>query len=650
MKKRVKLEDLAKYVTASTPEISPDSEKICFMVTKTKLEEDDYESNLWLVDRTDGGCVQFTSGNKDTFPVWSPDGEHIAFVSRRTLKKGDPSGELWVINVHGGEARLLLKMNGGISNVRWSADGRRILFLSAIPDKQEEGEAKVVRGLPVYFDMFGFIYNLRRHLFMFDIASGGVKQLTEGAMDVLYAEFSNKGNRIAYVAEKGELRRFGMVITDIYVIPAQGGKAKKITKSNMRVGSLSWSPDNRHIAFKGCNLKRGYASHDNVYVISADGQELRNLTKSLDRSCQPSVYCDVAGPFIPIQEPVWQDSYIYFLISDGGRENIYRVHHPDGKIEKVVHGDFCVATFSIAKDVIAFSRTSTTEPTEIWMKEGNKVKMLTNFNEWVKGLQVVKPEHFEFTASDGANVEGWIMKPPDFKKRRKYPAILQIHGGPKSTFGYAYMHEFQLLAAEGYAVVYANPRGSGGYSEQFADIRQHYGERDYKDIMETVDHVTSKYSYLDLQRMGVTGISYGGFMTNWIITHTDRFKAAVTQASIGDWISFFGTSDIGFYFSQDQMGADLSADPWVIEEKYLEKSPLRYVKNVKTPTMIMHSFEDYRCPLEQGLQFYTSLQYLGKESELVLLKGSHALLFVGNPKAKTERLKHIIRWFNNYLK
>lgn len=225
------------------------------------------------MNRTEGKATQFTSGNNDTFPTWSPDGKHIAFVSRRTLSKNEPGSELWIIDVNGGEAKLLLKMLGGISNVHWSTDGQSVIFISAVPMKQEEGEAKVVRGLPLYFDTMGFIYNFRRHLFTFNLVSKEVKQLTNGLMDVLYAEFSSKGDRIAYVAAKEELRT--MSRTDIFIIPARGGEEQEITKSNMRIGSLSWSPDDRHIAFKGCNLKREYPSHDNVYVISADGQELR---------------------------------------------------------------------------------------------------------------------------------------------------------------------------------------------------------------------------------------------------------------------------------------------------------------------------------------------------------------------------------------
>jgi dipeptidyl aminopeptidase/acylaminoacyl peptidase len=653
LQKRIGLGDLPKYIMVGNPRISPDSQRICFTVTRTNLEENTYESNLWLINRIAREAFQLTFGGNDTSPVWSPDGRSIAFTSRRTLKNDERGGELYVINVNGGEARLLLKMSGGIYNIRWSPNGQAILFLSDVPRKQEKGEARVVRGLPVYFDArasAGFVYNLRRHLFVLDIASGEVKQLTKGPIDVLCGYFSNKSDRIAYVSDKGRLRRFGCWETDIYIIPALGGKPKKITKSNMRIGALMtgmilWGPDDKHLAFQGNNLKRGYAGHDNIYVISTDGRKLRNLTESLDRSCQLAFYCDVAGPFIPCG-PAWQDQYIYFLVSDEGRVNIYRVHHRGGEVEKVIYGDFSIANFSVAKEVIAFSRVSPTEPTEIWVKEGDNVTPLTKFNDWIRDYRLVDPERFQFTASDGVDVEGWIMKPLDFDEGKKYPMILHIHGGPKTSFGYGYMHEFQSLAAEGYAVVYANPRGSGGYSEEFADIRQHYGEKDYQDIMEAVDYVISEYVYLDHQMMGVTGLSYGGFMTNWIVTHTNRFKAAVTQASICNRISFFGTSDIGFHHSQDEMGGD----PWTIEEKYLKNSPLRYVKNVKTPTMVMHSFEDYRCPLEQGLQFYTALQYLGKESELVLFKGIHSLFIAGEPRTRIERLKHIVRWFDRFLK
>lgn len=630
----------------SDPQISPDVEKICFMVTKPQLEKNAYETNLWLVERRGGPAVQFTSGGQDTFPVWSPDGSQIAFTSKRVIPEDEPGRELWVINLDGGEAKRVLTRPGGVSNIRWSPDGQKLLFLSAFSLPEEEEGVRVIRSLPINFDGLGIVYNSRPHLFICDLATKRVKQLTDGSVAVYFAEFSNTGTHIAYVAEAGEHRTFGMSITDLLVIPPRGGTATKLTASNMNVGPLAWSPDDHHIAFMGSDLTRGFTTHQKVFVTSVDGQTLKCLTADLDRTVDPPLYSDAAGPYRPIQGPVWFGVYIYFLISDHGKVNIYRVSFPEAVIEPVVQREFRVITFSLAPEVLIFSRTSPTAPVAIWRKEGDTVQPQTQFNPWLHQRQLVTPERFTFTPRDGVPIEGWIMPPTQITPGQKYPLILQIHGGPKYSYGYEYLHEFQFLTANGYVVAYMNPRGSDSGSEAFAAIRGHYGDYDYNDLMAGVDYLLQTYAFIDPHRLGVTGLSYGGYMTNWIIGHTDRFRAAVTQASISNLYSMFGTSDVGFHFVEDL----LMGDPWTEEAKYLQHSPLRYVKHIKTPTLAMNMTEDHRCPFEQGLQFYTALQYFGVESELVLLSGSSHLIFaVGSPKANMAHFRHLKRWFDKYL-
>jgi dipeptidyl aminopeptidase/acylaminoacyl peptidase len=240
------------------------------------------------------------------------------------------------------------------------------------------------------------------------------------------------------------------------------------------------------------------------------------------------------------------------------------------------------------------------------------------------------------------------MRPPDFEEGKKYPLLLEVHGGPRGVYGFSFMHEFQVLAAQGWVIVYTNPYGSGGYEEAFqAGLPGHYGERDYEDLMEAIDYTLRQYDFIDAQRLGVLGGSYGGFMTNWIVTHTNRFKAAVTMRSISNWISMFGCSDIGWTFGKWEMGGSV---PWSDEEAYMAKSPIRYVENVKTPTLIIHSEEDYRCPMEQAEQFYTALKFLGVPTELVRFPGEHhGLSREGKPQHREERINHIIRWFKTYL-
>jgi len=272
----------------------------------------------------------------------------------------------------------------------------------------------------------------------------------------------------------------------------------------------------------------------------------------------------------------------------------------------------------------------------------------------MKNWKLSEPEEFWFTASDGVKVQGWIVKPLEFKKGEKYPIILQIHGGPWSAYGNQLMaaeHEFQLLATNGYVVVYTNPRASTGYGEEFASlISGHWGERDYLDMMEAVDYVIEKYPFVDAERLGVAGGSYGGFATNWIVGHTDRFKAAVTMRSISNWESFFGVSDIGTgTLPVHEVG--FGKNPWDAREFYQEKSPITYVKNVKTPLLIIHSEQDWRCPMVEAEQLFIALKKMKKDVELVRFPDeNHDLSRTGKPKHRIERLRHILRWFDKYLK
>jgi len=282
-------------------------------------------------------------------------------------------------------------------------------------------------------------------------------------------------------------------------------------------------------------------------------------------------------------------------------------------------------------------------PKELYLYEDGRTTRLTAFNDFAReALGFSRPEHFRFRASDGAEIDGWVLMPKGGGRR---PWVLYIHGGPKTAYGWSFMFEFQLLASRGYAVVYTNPRGSDGYSEEFADIRCRYGERDYQDLMEAVDYVLAHFE-LDERRAAVAGGSYGGFMTNWVVGHTDRFAAAITQRSICDWVSMFGTTDIGWYFVEDQ----ICCSPWRDRDRCLEKSPLLYADRVKTPTLIVHSIEDYRTWLDQGVAFYTALKLNGVETKLVLFPGeSHELTRKGKPRHRLEDLRQKLDWLDRHL-
>jgi dipeptidyl aminopeptidase/acylaminoacyl peptidase len=326
---------------------------------------------------------------------------------------------------------------------------------------------------------------------------------------------------------------------------------------------------------------------------------------------------------------------------------MYRAHVEEGHMDPVVKGDFSVEEFTVSDDVIAYTRVSTTKPAEVWVKRDSDT-CLTRFNDHLlANIELSEAIRFEFTQSDDTVVEGWVLKPIGWEKNRKYPAILDIHGGPRSKFGNSMMFEHQTYAAKGYGVIYINIRGSDGYNQKFADIRGEWGVWDYEDLKKGVDAALEEFPWIDKNRLGVTGLSYGGFMTNWVITHTNMFKVAISQNGISSWNAFFGTSDIGFHFSPEQIGGN----PWNNMGVYIEKSPITHASDVETPVLFIHSWNDYRCWIDQSIEFYTALKYLGKEAKLaIFMEGEHTFRTTARPSIRKKRLNLMLDWFDRHLK
>jgi len=653
---KVKPEDIYEFKLVSDPQMSPDGKEIAFVVTEVKPAKEKgkkkYEPHIWLMNVETKEARQLTFGKgSDINPRWSPDGKHLLFLSNRDNEK--KGMQLYVIPRYGGEARRMTDIEGGVSDPQWAPKGRRVLFLASPPSKEKEKtDVKVIRRIFYKLDGAGFIHEKRRHLFVLTFEGARPKQLTSGDFDVSDPAWSPDGTEIAFIANMSENTDYE-VRKDLYVISKMGGKPRKLYSGKGPLANPTYSPDGKYIAFLGQDMEKGFATNTNVWLITSDTGRPRNLTKNYGISAVSVVLGDARGPG-GNPYPIWgrAGKYIYFLATKGGSTHIFRVDKKGKSFAQVTEGEFSVDSFSLSRRAskIVYLRTSAVNLPDVYLlnDEGEDIQ-LTNFGTDLTDYRYLsKPERFTFKASDGKEIEGWIMKPVDFKKGEKYPAILEIHGGPRAAYGYAFMHEFQLLATRGYVVFYINPRGSAGYGEDFAfAIVKNYGDRDYKDLMEAVEYVKTHFDFVDPDRLGVTGGSYGGYMTNWIVTHTDIFKAAVTQRSISNFYSFFGTSDIGYIFGKEELGGE----PWKRPRAFLKKSPISYVENVKTPLLIIHSENDYRCPMEQAEQFYVALKYLKKEVELVRFPDEgHNLSRNGQPHHRVERLNHILRWFDTYLK
>ncbi|MDA4120683.1 MAG: S9 family peptidase [Thaumarchaeota archaeon] len=638
MPRAVGVSDFKLYSMLSEPSISPDGSRVAFSAKRANLDEDAYDSEVYITNVKTGKVSLFTSGKKDSDPKWSPDGRSILFLSKRNMKKDEKGNALYVIAADGGEARLLRRSEDGIENPQWSPDSKSVYFLSFVPKKSKE-DVKVINRVTFWFNGVGFIYNRRKHLFRAEIDGGKVRQLTRGAFDLSDFAISHDGKKLAYLASTDDLRPY---ISDVFVTGTSGKKGKRLTKSTMVLNTLVWSPDDNLLAVAGDDLPSGFASHTRVWTVSPHSRKVERV-EGVDKNKANALNSDARARAHGPGNLAWTKEGIYYLQAEGGSVRLYRTK-PGGTPELVLGGDRSIEGYDVHDGRVAFVAMDASHLEELYFS-ASKEKALSSLNTHVYDeLRIQKPHHISFNASDGETVEGWVMLP---EGKAKVPGVLYVHGGPKTAFGHAYMHEFQAFSGAGYAVIYFNPRGSDGYSEKFADIRGRYGTRDFDDLIEGLDIVLKKFPQIDGGRLAIAGGSYGGFMTNWAIGHTNRFKAAVTDRSISSWISFWGTSDIGPYFTRDQIGGD----PWNAEEKLLNDSPLRYAPNVETPLMLVHSMEDYRCWMVEGLEFYTALKMLGKEAELVLFPGeNHDLSRVGKPKHRASRLKHYIRWFDAHLK
>ncbi len=667
--RKINAEDLLTMRFVSQPQLSPDGTLVAFVSRWINPKKNRYFSNLWLVPTDGGEPRRFTVGDYgDTSPHWSPDGRRIVFISDRS-----DSSQIWLIPVDGGEAGLLTKLEeGNIGSLAWSPDGTKIAFaFRAKPaaDRKAEREAReeehrsypprVIRRAGYREDGTGYNGGERWHLQTVCVETGEANQLTSEDYDDHSPAWSPDGKTIAFVSNRSEDGDLTPGCQDLWLIPSDGGTVRRLTKQSGHMQNPVWSPDGAEIAYIGHDRPDEIwgVSDPHLWVVSVENGEARDLTLGLDRPVGHHTLGDTSESEVGAASLIWSvdGARLFFLVSDRGSCHLYSANRSGGEPIRLTQGAINVCSFSADRGTrqLALQIGSAIEPGDVYLlsarnSDESTPSRLTDLNrEWKAKLSLSTPEEIWFDTYDGKKIQGWIVKPPDFDPHRKYPLILEIHGGPHTQYGNAFFHEFQFLAARGYVVLYTNPRGSKGYGEAFTGaIRGTWGEPELNDLMAGVDYVIDQ-GYVDSERLGVTGGSYGGFMTNWAVGHTDRFKAAVTQRSVTNMISMAGTCDVQLIGDRTYFPSEVWEDPTL----YWKLSPLSYVQNISTPLLILHSEGDLRCPIEQGEQLFIALKRLKREVEFVRYPGeaSHDLSRSGPPDLRLDRLRRIVEWMDKHL-
>lgn len=663
---KITLEDLLNFKFISSLAISPDGRKLAFVVHEMKKDDNIYNSNIWLYDTVAGSLSQLTSSNRDSSPIWLDD-SRLLFVSwrdekdRKRKENGEPLTPFYEIDVEGGEARKLFELPLYVERIKKLNDNT-FLFIAeydyrlgefwklSVEEKEkvlkavkEEKDYEVLDEIPFWANGVGFTNKKRLRLFRYNIQTQEIAPITDEFSNVEYISDSPDGKTVLYIANF--FKDVMKMSNDLFFYDVEKNETTKLTHHDHFMYTLAEFVDGK-VIFAGSDMERyGINENPKLYVLDISSQQVKLITPNFDLDIGNSVNSDCRYGRNRIVK--MDGKYLYFVSTQWHDAQLFRLDI-SGNIEQLTFETGSVDGFDVSNGKIFFIGLRNMKLQEIYELVGKQEKQLSQFNEWVqKERYISRPDRFTFNTKDGMTLEGWVMKPFNFEPGEKFPTILEIHGGPKTAYGEVFIHEMQLLASEGYVVIYCNPRGSDGRGNEFADIRGRYGTIDYEDIMQFVDEAIRRYDFIDKNKIGVTGGSYGGFMTNWIIGHTDRFKAAVSQRSISNWISKFGTTDIGYFFVEDQQ----LATPWSDYEKLWWHSPMKYADKVKTPTLFIHSDEDYRCWLVEAIQMFTSLKYHGVESKLVIFKGeNHDLSRTGKPLHRLKRLKEIVEWFDKYLK
>jgi dipeptidyl aminopeptidase/acylaminoacyl peptidase len=641
-------EDYFSFKFIGDPHISPDGKVVVYVLTTIEQKKNRRESSIWAVPADGSSSPRRLSaeGYSSSFPRWSPDGKTLAFLSARAPDSASdekPRSQIYLLSISGGgEGVALTKLKNGVQSYQWSPEGSRIVVVSSsgpmdgVSTADRKSDVRHYTHIQYKFNDTGWFDDKRRHLWVVSVPAGEARQITEGQdWNDTDPQWSPDGTRIAFVSDRTGKAYDTSHNTDVWVIPAAGGALTKISDHPFEDESPRWSPDGRQILFAGQTSAHQFPK---LYVANSSGGAISQLAvKDLDT--------------IPADLRWLAPGSIFFAAGVQGETHIYRADPGAHTFSAITSGPRGIHAFDVNENTgkIVYLANDFQHLDDLYISniDGSGERQLTHLNSdlWAQ-LELQPVERLPYKSTDGWPVEGFFVKPLGWQAGKKYPMVLVIHGGPEGMFGVDWYHEFQVYAAKGWAVFFCNPRGSTGYGEKFerGEINN-WGGKDYQDIMAGVDAALKQNPWVDPNDLGVTGGSYGGYMTNWIVSHTNRFKAAVTLRSLSNFISDDGTRD-GAYGHEEYFKGIIFDD----FDQYWDASPLKYARNVHTPTLILHSDNDFRVPIEQGEQWFRALQHYGVPSEIVFFpRENHNLTRTGEPKHLVESLNWQLYWFDRYL-
>ncbi len=659
-------EDLYRIAVLTGCKISPDEQQIVYSIQTVDTETEKKYTHLWRIPSSGGDPQQLTFGkHSNTSPKWSPDGQWIAFLSTRL---DENQSQIFLLPVFGGESRAVTDLQGDFGGFDWSPDSSKIVFefrehdpedVEIKQDEKKKALGRVARRIEnrVFFklDAYGYLPKARYHLWTVSIDTHETTQLTASE---IYNEtgpvFAPDGNRIAFFSNRTEQPDLNPDKTDLYLFDVEAGTFDLVETPEGPKSNACFSPDGKKIAYFGHEgLKAGY-KNDELWVVDlTQPGSAQSLTADFDYDVGGGVINDTGS--VITSPPTWSadGQRIFYQVGRHGRTTLNFIRQDGKGHETLLKFEGVVSGFSVGKETqrIAYIHGTMTDPGQIAVlrMDKNTSNILTDLNKTLfEEIDFGEMEEVWFKGPDANDLQGWILKPPNFDSKKQYPSIMEIHGGPLAQYGFFFMHEFFYLAGQGYVVYFCNPRGGQGYGEAHAKAIYHgnWGTVDYADLMAWADLMTAK-PYIDPDWMGVTGGSYGGYMTVWIIGHTDRFKAAVSQRCVSNLISMWGSSDFNWSF---QSIFDDKA-PYENLDVLWQCSPIKHIGSAKTPTLVIHSMQDLRCAIEQSEQVYVALQNLGVDTEFLIFPDSpHGVSRTGRTDRKVVRLEGILDWFERYLK